>query len=90
MDLPRVPLPRDLPATTAPAVAVLAGTADVSPTELDLPQLSRLLHLSAGVVRTTERPYGTWFFRAAGSAGGRFPLEVFVAAGSHGVLGLGE
>ena len=27
--LPRVPLPRDLPATTAPAVAVLAGTADV-------------------------------------------------------------
>ena len=43
-----LPLPRDLPATTAPAVAVLAGTADVSPTELDLPQLSRLLHLSAG------------------------------------------
>ena len=79
MELPRVPLPRDLPATTAPAVAVLAGTADVSPTELDLPQLSRLLHLSAGVVRTTERPYATWFFRAAGSAGGRFPLEVFVA-----------
>ena len=79
MELPRVPLPRDLPATTAPAVAVLAGTADVSPTELDLPQLSRLLHLSAGVVRTMERPRGTWFFRAAGSAGARFPLEVYVA-----------
>jgi hypothetical protein len=26
-----------------------------------------------------ERPYGTWLFRAAGSAGGRFPLEVYVA-----------
>jgi hypothetical protein len=38
-----------------------------------------LLHLSAGVVRTMERPYGTWLFRAAGSAGGRFPLEVYVA-----------
>ena len=48
MELPRVPLPRDLPATTAPAVAVLAGTADVSRSAIDLPQLSRLLHLSAG------------------------------------------
>jgi hypothetical protein len=77
--LPRVPLPRELPATTAPAVAVLAGTADVARIELDLAHLSRLLHLSAGVVRTTERPFTTWLFRAAGSAGARFPLEVYVA-----------
>ena len=77
--LPRVALPRDLPPTTASTVAVLAGTADVAPAEPDLAQLSRLLHLSAGVVRTTERPYATWYFRAAGSAGGRFPLEVYVA-----------
>jgi hypothetical protein len=76
--LPRVELPRDLPPTTAPTVAVLAGTADVAPAELDLAQLSRLLHLSAGVVRTVERPYATWLFRAAGSAGARFPLELYV------------
>ncbi|MGZ4133430.1 MAG: hypothetical protein ACXVWF_10300, partial [Actinomycetota bacterium] len=75
-----MPLPRDLPTTTAPAVAVLAGTADVPGIEPDLPNLSRLLHLSAGVVRTMARPYGTWLFRAAGSAGGRFPLELYVAA----------
>lgn len=77
--LPNLPLPRDLPATSTPALAVLAGCADVHPAELDLAQLSRALHLSAGVVRTTERPYGTHLFRAAGSAGGRFPLELYVA-----------
>ena len=77
--LPRVALPRDLPPTAASAVAVLAGAADVPHTELDLAHLSRLLHLSAGVVRATVRPYATWLFRAAGSAGGRFPLELYVA-----------
>jgi hypothetical protein len=77
--LPELALPRDLPPTKHSAVEVLAGTAEVEPGSLDLPQLSRLLHLCAGVTRTTERPYATWFFRAAGSAGGRFPLEVYVA-----------
>src|SRR5690348_7718099 len=45
--LPTLALPRDLPPTTVPAVAVLAGIAQVPRTELDLPQLARLLHLSA-------------------------------------------
>ena len=87
--LPRIELPRELPATTEPAVAVLAGTARVERAELDLAQLSRLLHLAAGVVRTTERPYGTWLFRAAGSAGGRFPLELYVAVPEGGELPAG-
>src|SRR3954471_11922495 len=76
--LPRIALPRELPSTSASAIAVMAGTAQVQPSPVDLPQLARLLHLSAGVVRTTERPYATWLFRAAGSAGGRFPLELSV------------
>jgi hypothetical protein len=84
--LPRLALPRDLPETAAPAIAVLAGTADVPPAALDLRQLSRLLYLSAGVVRVMERPHGVHPFRAAGSAGGRFPLELYVAVPEGGPL----
>jgi len=87
--LPRTPLPRELPATTEPAVAVLAGTAEVTPTPLHLPNLSRLLYLSAGVVRTMDRPYGIHPFRAAGSAGGRFPLELYVVVPRGGTLPAG-
>jgi hypothetical protein len=89
-DLPTVALPRDLPPTTPEAVTVLAGTAHVAPRALELAQLSRILHLCSGVVRTSERPYATWLFRAAGSAGGRFPLELYVAIpAGHGDLPAG-
>jgi hypothetical protein len=87
--LPRVRLPRELPATTATAVDVLAGTANVAGTELSLSHLSRVLHLSAGVVRTSRRSYGTYLFRAAGSAGGRFPLEVYLAVPEGGAVPAG-
>jgi hypothetical protein len=74
--LPVVPLPRELPTPEGSALAVLGGCA-VDNAELDLGQLARLLHLSAGVVRTREWQGGTFLFRAAGSAGGRFPLEIY-------------
>jgi SagB-type dehydrogenase family enzyme len=78
-ELPRVELPRGLPSTEPSTVDVLAGTAKVAARDLDLPHLARLLHLSAGVVRTSKRSNGiTHLFRSAGSAGGRFPLELYV------------
>jgi len=77
--LPRVPLPRELPSPEAGTVAVLAGEAQDT-AALDLTHLARLLHLSAGIVRTETRPGRRVIpFRAAGSAGARFPQEVYVA-----------
>jgi hypothetical protein len=70
--LPRVPLPREFPQASDSVLAVLAGTAHPAATGLDLTGLSRLLHLSAGVVRT--RTFENGFvhpFRASGSAGAR-------------------
>jgi nitroreductase len=45
-----------------------------------------VLYLGAGVVRTSQRDWGQALFRAAGSAGGRFPLEVYVS--TRGVTGV--
>lgn len=84
--LPVVPLPHGLATPDVPAVDVLAGTAVPARPDLDLARLGRVLFLGAGVVRTIERDGRTLFFRAAGSAGARFPLEVYVSA--RGVEGL--
>jgi hypothetical protein len=78
--LPRLPLPRALPTTTVPATAVLAGTASVPPPAPDLAAPARILYLSAGIVRIAPCREGRRIpFRAAGSAGGRFPLELYLA-----------
>jgi SagB-type dehydrogenase family enzyme len=87
--LSTVKLPRRWRSGVASATAVLAGRSVAPQGELDLAQLARLLHLSAGVVRTAERADGRYFrFRASGSAGGLFPLELYVAA--RGVEGLAD
>lgn len=84
--LPVVELPRSWPAVAAPATAVLAGRPAAAAAVLDVPALARLLFLSAGVVRVAQRKDRPTLLRAAGSAGGRFPLEAYVSA--RGVDGL--
>lgn len=84
-DLPVTPLPRDLPRPGVSATAVLAGVpAERQP--LEAAQLGRVLFLGGGVVRTAERHGGRVLFRAAGSAGARFPLELY--ASTRGVAGV--
>ncbi len=88
--LPTTPLPRELPAPALSATAVLAGHVGKG-AELDAASLGRVLFLGAGVVRTRDWPAaaqqgGKILFRAAGSAGGRFPLEVY--ASTRGVKGV--
>jgi SagB-type dehydrogenase family enzyme len=83
--LPILPLPRDLPEPGVPATAALAGQpAPAQP--LDAAQLARVLFLGAGVVRVAERDGRRILFRASGSAGARFPLEVY--ASTRGVAGV--
>src|SRR4051812_21256779 len=83
--LPVTPLPRELPDPGVSATAVLAGV-PAPERPLDAAQLGRILYLGAGVVRTGERPGRQVLFRAAGSAGARFPLEVY--ASTRGVPGV--
>ncbi|HEY0167720.1 MAG TPA: hypothetical protein VGB75_11835 [Jatrophihabitans sp.] len=83
--LPVTPLPRELPNPGVSATAALAGSPAPS-RPLDAAQLGRILYLGAGVVRTGERPGRKILFRAAGSAGARFPLEVYASV--RGVSGV--
>ena len=83
--LPVISLPRELPDPGVAATAALAGVpAPAQP--LDAAQLGRVLFLGAGVVRTKPWHGRDFLFRASGSAGGRFPLEVY--ASTRGVEGV--
>jgi SagB-type dehydrogenase family enzyme len=83
--LPVTALPRDLPQPGISATAVLAGETEPA-WPLDAAQLGRVLFLGGGVVRTTSRDARQLLFRASGSAGARYPYEIY--ASTAGVAGV--
>lgn len=91
----RVELPRELASNVSDAITALAGDGGGSPSEfvdvpLDSAGLARLLHLCAGVTRSTTGPLeGRTYFRAAMSAGNLHPLEVYAVCGPMEGLGAG-
>ena len=87
--LPRTALPRARPFPQTAATSVLAGRPAPTSNVLDLAHIAGLLYLSAAVVRFVERADGRrFFFRTSRSAGGLFPLELYVSA--HDVGGLAD
>lgn len=76
--LPVLELQRELPSPAISATEVLAGHFEHGG-RLDAAHLGRVLFLGAGVVRTAVHRIGKMLFRASGSAGGRFPLEVYAS-----------
>ena len=73
-------LPRDFNDTGRPALAAIS-TPDI-PAQAesipDLETLAQLLFFSAGVIRSTKRPQGETFFRAAACTGALYEIELYV------------
>lgn len=88
--LPEIPLPTDFTPPQTPTLEAV-GSAPEIPSDpplymggerLDLAELARLLHFSAGVLHKRQLPVaGEVHYRAAASAGALYPVEVYVVTG---------
>lgn len=80
MDVSPLPLPVEWPEPDVEAAVVMSGEVTARISRLDLPDVARLLFLSAGVTRW-RRGQTTIFLRAAPSAGALYPVELYVVCG---------
>jgi SagB-type dehydrogenase family enzyme len=80
-DLDPIPLPRDFPSSTRPALAVLDGPRGHGGPPLDRAQLARLLYFTAGVLRRRAYPGGEICFRAAACTGALYHIDVYLVCG---------
>ena len=85
-----IPLPRELPPSAVPALEAIGGH-QLSPAELprglDLTELARLLHFSAGITHKKVYPDGQeYHFRAAACTGALYHIDLYVICGD--LLGL--
>lgn len=79
VDLEPLPLPRDLSASTMPALAALTGAG--SGAAIDRERLARLLHFSAGIVRRRAYPGGEIYYRAAACTGALYHIDFYLVSG---------
>ena len=90
-ELEPIPLPHDLIATGAPALAAIASPRPASgvATRPSLDQLAALLYYSSGVTKAKAYPGGTLYFRAAACAGALYPVETYIVCADIEGLGAG-
>jgi SagB-type dehydrogenase family enzyme len=77
------PLPRDLPQTGVSAVSAISQPATPARADsvLDLHDLARILHFSAGITKQRKHPGGEIYFRAAACTGALYEIELYVVTG---------
>jgi SagB-type dehydrogenase family enzyme len=83
-ELPLLPLPTDFSPLVVPALEAIAATEPAAPPTraFDLTMLAGLLFFAAGRIKQrTFAGVGEVSFRAAASAGGLYPVEVYVVCG---------
>jgi SagB-type dehydrogenase family enzyme len=82
--LASIPLPREFPASTFPALDAIAATGEISVERAvpDLEALARLCLRANGVLKRWRSPAGKEIeFRAAGCTGARYHLELYLVCG---------
>jgi len=79
-----LPLPRDLPPSSLPALEAIALSVDAgdAPRVPDLTAVARVLHLAAGITHTKVFPGGEeYHFRAAACTGALYHIDLYVICG---------
>ena len=77
--LPLVHFPKDFDPPAMPTLEAVAATVSEGGPPVDIGMIARLLFFSAGLVRKSVFPMaGEVHFRAAASAGGLYPIEIYL------------
>jgi SagB-type dehydrogenase family enzyme len=93
-DLDPIPLPRDFAEPAIPALTAIAGrsTANSGSGDArspDLPALSRVLQLSAGITKRKRHPGGEIYLRAYANTGALHHVDLYLVTGDLGALPAG-
>ncbi|MEM4494745.1 MAG: SagB/ThcOx family dehydrogenase [Candidatus Caldarchaeum sp.] len=79
-DLPKTPLPKDIPLPMKPVFASYTSKPS-SEKSLDLKTLASILYFTGGITRVVEYGWETVYFRAAPATGALYPIELYLVAG---------